>query len=118
MIPGHFILKFKLMIAGFHISVTITPKSGETFKGFLLKAVQQGQTDAVGSFDASAATVQTRCGVSSLQTRKENAYFVKINLCFVESHVFVILTGFKYGSYDYIYRPQRQEEFCRGGGGV
>ena len=48
------------------ITVTITPNSGETFKGLLLKAVQQGQTDAIGSFDTSATTVQARCTVGRL----------------------------------------------------
>ena len=50
------------IVSGFVFTVTITPNSGETFRGFLLKAVEQGQTDAVGSFDTSSDTVQARCG--------------------------------------------------------
>ena len=86
----------ELKVACFQISVTITPNSGETFKGFLLKVVQQGQTDAVGSFDATAATVQARCGVGSF----------KFNLLFAESHVFVISQDLKTNLWLYFYRPQ------------
>ena len=46
----------------FCISVRIVPNPGESFKGFLLKAVPQGHTGAVGSFDTSDVT-ETTCGV-------------------------------------------------------
>ena len=51
-------------VSRFCISVSIAPKPGESFKGFLLKAVQQGQTGAVGSFDTSDTT-QSTCEVST-----------------------------------------------------
>ena len=47
------------------ISVRIVPNPGELFYGLLLKAVQRGQTGAVGSFDTSNFT-QIICGVRAM----------------------------------------------------